>query len=143
MIKPEMLATVGALEDEIGRPIRLLLEGTVRGVLLARIAGITTRDEAEEFSGRSIFLPRAALPEPGEDAFYEADLIGLTVLEGAVTRGKVVAVADFGAGPLLEVAPGGGRDTVYLPFTHPVVTEIDLGAQVLRVDLPSGLWPED
>jgi 16S rRNA processing protein RimM len=143
MSRPEAITSVAELEDETGRPIRLSVEGAVHGGLLARIEGVVSRDAAEELSGRQLYTPRAALPEPGEDALYEADLVGLTVLEGNVTRGKVVAVADFGAGPLLEVEPAAGRGTVYVPFRHPTVTEIDLKGGLVRVALPAGLWPED
>jgi 16S rRNA processing protein RimM len=145
MGKPEEIGAVTALADEAGRPINLTLAGTVRGGLLAQVEGVATRDAAEELSGRTLWVPRACLPEPEEGALYASDLIGLVVLEGNVKRGKVVDVADFGAGPLVEVEPAGRRrqDTVYLPFTEPIVTEIDLAGGTLRVDLPQGLWPED
>jgi 16S rRNA processing protein RimM len=143
MSEPEAIASLQALQDETGRPVRFSLEGAVRGRFIARIEGVTTREAAEALAGRALFVPRATLPDPGEDALYEGDLVGLAVREGATTRGKVVRVADFGAGPLLEVEPVGSGETVYVPFTDDVVKDIDLEARVVTVDLPRGLWPED
>lgn len=143
MSEPEAIASLQALEDEAGRPVRLSLEGVVRGALIVRIEGAATRNDAEALVGRALYVPRAALPDPGADALYEADLVGFTVREDKTTRGNVVQVADFGAGPLLEVEPVGGGDSVYVPFSDDVVKDIDLEARAVTVDLPRGLWPED
>jgi 16S rRNA processing protein RimM len=63
-------------------------------------------------------------------------------VDGAgVTLGRVAALADFGAGPLIEVKPAEGGATVFLPFTEAVVPEIDLAAGRVQVALPPGLWP--
>lgn len=141
MSEPDAIAAL-PLESGEGKPLTLALEGRARGALLARIEGVTTREAAARLSGAELYVPRSALPEPEDGAIYEADLVGLDVVEGDRMRGKVVAVSDFGAGPLLEVAPLDGRDTVYVPFAHPVVTAVDLEGGTLRVALPAGLWPE-
>ncbi len=143
MSEAEAIATFASLEDEEGHPVRLSLEGAARGALIARVEGVATRNAAEALAGRALYVPRAALPEPEDDALYEADLVGLVVMEGTTTRGKVVRIADFGAGPLLEIEPAQGGETVYLPFVHPLVAEIDLEGGTLEVALSPGLWPED
>ena len=76
--------------------------------------------------GLKLFISRDALPEPEEDEFYLADLVGLSVEtpEGE-SLGKVKSVHDFGAGDLLEIAPPGAA-TWWLPFTRENVPEVRL-----------------
>ena len=137
---PDAIAAYGPLEDERGdRRIRLELTGVVRGMLIARIDGVADRAAAERLRGTRLYLPRKALPEPGEDEYYHADLIGLAVVlkEGA-ELGRVRAVHDFGAGDSIEVEkPDGG--VVMVPFTESVVPVVDIKGGRLVVDPPQGL----
>jgi len=138
--EPAAIAEYGPLEDERGaRRFALELTGTVRGMLIARIPGIADRNAAERLAGTGLFLDRAALPKPGEDEFYHADLIGLAaVLKQGGELGRVRAVHDYGAGDSLEVEkPDGG--TVMVPFTETIVPEIDIAGGRLVVDPPPGL----
>ncbi|HWI29675.1 MAG TPA: ribosome maturation factor RimM [Stellaceae bacterium] len=138
--EPAAIAEYGPLEDEWGaRRFALELTGTVRGMLIARIPGIADRNAAERLAGTGLFLDRAALPKPGEDEFYHADLIGLAaVLKQGGELGRVRAVHDYGAGDSLEVEkPDGG--TVMVPFTETIVPEIDIAGGRLVVDPPPGL----
>jgi len=69
--EPKAIAGYGPLEDEGGaRRFALAVRGAVKGVLIARLDGITDRNAAERLKGTRLYLPRAALPEPGEDEFY-------------------------------------------------------------------------
>jgi 16S rRNA processing protein RimM len=136
---PETLAAFERLEDEAGHPVRLSLEGPSGRAFIARIEGVTHREAVKT---TDLFVTRAALPATGEDEFYEADLVGLAVREeGGEALGQVVALADFGAGALIEVKPASGGATVFLPFTEAVVPKVDLEAGEIRVALPPGLWP--
>ena len=64
------------------------------------------------------------MPEPEEDEFYLADLIGLTAQtpDGEVL-GKIKSIQDFGAGDLLEIQPPDGASW-WLPFTKEAVPEV-------------------
>ncbi len=94
-----------------------------------------SREEMQAMKGTLLHAPRAALPEPDEDEFYHADLIGLSVelLDGE-TLGTVKAVQDFGAGDLLEVSSAEG--SVFIPFTKAAVPHVDLAAGKLVADPP-------
>jgi 16S rRNA processing protein RimM len=136
---PGTLAGFERLEDTAGHPVRLSLEGRSGAGFIARIEGVTSREAVKV---TDLFVTRAALPATEEDEFYEADLVGLAVLdETGEALGQVVALADFGAGPLIEVKPAAGGATVFLPFTEAVVPKVDLKAGEIRVALPPGLWP--
>src|ERR1700746_3436241 len=101
--EPADLAAYGPLEDGTGeRRFALELAGSVKGVLLARVPGVADRDAAERLKGTRLYLPRAALPAPGAEEYYHADLIALrVVLKDGSVFGAVKAVHDFGAGDSL------------------------------------------
>ncbi|THD52850.1 MAG: 16S rRNA processing protein RimM [Phenylobacterium sp.] len=123
--EPLALVDYRTLLREDGSPGLTLASGRVaKGGVVARAAEVTTRDEAEALRGLKLYIPRASLPEPDEDEFYVADLVGMEVrsLEGD-RLGQVRSVRDFGAGDLLEVAPAAG-ESWWLPFTREAVPEV-------------------
>lgn len=98
-------ATVEASKRSRGRPVIRLDREAPRGAELA--------------------VPRAHLPPPGDDEFYEFQLVGLeTVEDGGRELGKVVAVHPGPANDALELEGG-----LLLPL---------VGACVLQVDLEQG-----
>jgi 16S rRNA processing protein RimM len=98
------------------RPLTLASVKAVSGGAIARFAEIADRGAAEALRGLLVTVPRSALPALGEGEYYHADLIGLPCESRAGDLlGKVAAVANFGAGDILEVElPGGTRTMV--PF---------------------------
>jgi 16S rRNA processing protein RimM len=125
---PLSLLSYKTLVREDGSPALTLTSGrAAKGGLIARVKEVETREQAEGLRGLKLFVPREALPEPEEDEFYHADLIGLAVEtpEGA-GLGKVKSVQNFGAGDMLELEPPQGRATFYLPFTREAVPEVRL-----------------
>jgi 16S rRNA processing protein RimM len=145
--EPEAIAGYGALEDESGeRRFTLRITGTAKGedMVIAQIAGVTDRDRAEALRGLRLYLPRAALPPTPEDEFYHADLIGLAAeLADGTAIGHVVAVHDFGAGDVLEIArdkvKGQGGQPLVVPFTRVAVPVVDIAAGKIVLDPPAGL----
>lgn len=96
----------------------------VKGAVIARAKGVEDRDQAEALRGLTLHVRRKDLPEPEEDEFYLADLIGLTVESpSGEVLGKVRGVHDFGAGDLLEVQPARGASW-WLPFTREAVPQV-------------------
>ena len=133
---PMSLGAYGPLSDESGRKeYRVEPLSAARGAVLARIEGVADRTAAEALRGLRLYVERKRLPEPGEQEWYEADLIGLAAV-GTDGRdwGKVIAFHDFGAGSMMEVSGG-----AMLPFTDAVVPEIDVPGGKVVVDPPAGL----
>lgn len=113
--------------------------GTSPDMLVVDVEGVTTRDQAEALTGLELSVPREKLPEAGAEEFYHADLIGLLVeMPDGVAAGTVVAVRDYGAGDLLEIAPARGA-TYLVPFTRATVPEVDLAGGRLVIDPLPGL----
>lgn len=137
--RPEDVAAYGPVEDEAGtKRFRLEVVGVRKGVALARIEGVATRDAAEALRGTRLWVARDVLPPPEEDEFYHADLIGLGVVtEDGRHLGRVRAVHDFGAGDVIEVVLVDGRRTTMVPFTREVVPLVDLsGGRLVVTPLP-------
>jgi len=127
--EPMALVDYKTLLREDGQPALTLTGGrAAKGGVVVRAKEIETREQAEAARGLRLYIPRAVLPEPDEDEFYVADLIGMDVvsLEGDLL-GRVRSVRDFGAGDLLEVAPIAG-ESWWLPFTKDAVPEVQMDA---------------
>jgi 16S rRNA processing protein RimM len=133
---PKAVARYGALTTSDGRPIEIASLRSGKGFFIARIAGVTDRNGAERLRNLDLFVPRDRLPPPAADEYYHADLIGLTAQDrDGNPLGTVIAVHNFGAGDLLEIAPGRGQ-TLLLPFTAAVAPEVDIAAGRIVIDPP-------
>jgi len=108
-----------------------------KGHLVATLKGITTRDAAERLNGVELYVAREKLPATGEGEYYHADLIGLAAVTPAdQPLGRVIAIHNFGAGDIIEIAPPHGA-TMLLPFTNAVVPTVDLAAGRVVIELPA------
>ncbi|OHD08590.1 ribosome maturation factor RimM [Sphingopyxis sp. RIFCSPHIGHO2_12_FULL_65_19] len=90
---------------------------------VATFAEITDRSAAEALRGTLLTVPRSALPPLAEGEYYHHDLLGLPcVSTDGSAIGEVVAIDNFGAGDILEIAkPDGKRFMV--PMTAQAVPE--------------------
>jgi 16S rRNA processing protein RimM len=129
--------------EDCGRTFDLVLTGSVKNGLSARMSGIISKEDADALKGTELFVPRDRLPSLPDDEFYHADLVGLTVYDtGGAMLGKVRTVQNHGASDLLEIGGPGLKTTVLLPFTRSVVPTVDLAAGKIIADPPEGLLPE-
>jgi 16S rRNA processing protein RimM len=111
--------------------------------LVATLKGIATREDAERLNGVELYIAREKLPETDEDEYYHADLIGLAAVTPAdEPLGQVIAIHNFGAGDIIEIAPPHGA-TMLLPFTNAVVPSVDLAGGRVVVQLPEEIDGDD
>ena len=93
-------------------------------MLVVKVLGAETREAAAALAGLELFARRDRLPEPGEGEFYYDDLIGLAAATpDGRALGRVVAVSNYGAGDILEIARAGG-ESLLLPFSKTVVVDV-------------------
>jgi 16S rRNA processing protein RimM len=138
---PMAVREYGPLESEDGAA-RFALEALRpgKGHLIARLAGVDDRTTAARLTNLKLFVRRERLPTPATDEFYHADLIGLRAVAADGSEfGTVVAVHDFGAGDILELAPAAGGPSVMLPFTQTFVPSLDLANGRIVVAPPAGV----
>jgi 16S rRNA processing protein RimM len=107
-------------------------------MLVARVAGILTREAAEALKNMEIYARRDQLAPPDEDEFYYDDLVGLEAVDATGGPiGRVVSLTNHGAGDILEIAPVGGGETLLFPFTKGIAPRIDFDAGRIVIEPPS------
>lgn len=159
---PEDIGAYGVLESEDRAAcFALTVNRAVKEGVTAYLAGITDREQAAALRGTKLFVSRDALPElaadtaqidaqaQGEQEYYHADLIGLTVrwLDEPRSNGTVRGVFDFGAGDLLEIVwpvmqNSDETQSILLPFDRESVPEIKLEEGYITALPPAGLMPK-
>jgi 16S rRNA processing protein RimM len=141
---PAGIADYGPFLTKDGRVVAiesLRPQGKAPDLFVARLAGVTTREAAEALCNALLHAPRERLPAPAQDEFYIADLVGLCVEDEAGHRiGRIVQVADFGAGDLLEIAPADGGRTAWLAFTKAFVPRVEITAGRVVARPPEDLF---
>jgi 16S rRNA processing protein RimM len=107
------------------------------------LKGVASREDAERLNGIELYIARDKLPETDEDEYYHADLIGLAAVNAANEAiGRVIAIHNFGAGDIIEIAPASGP-TLLLPFTNAVVPTVDLANRRVVIELPQVIEGDD
>lgn len=104
-------------------------KGPGSGMAVAKFAEVADRTAAEALRGTPLTVARTDLPTLDDGEFYISDLIGRPCVDTAgVALGSVVAVENFGAGDIIEIARPDGR-TFMVPFSPAAVPEV--GATVV------------
>jgi 16S rRNA processing protein RimM len=102
--------------------------------LVARFEGCEDRDKAGMYRGAEVALRREDLPKPAKHEFYQADLIGLEVVN--LQGERLGRIAGFfsagGANEVMRVAREAGERL--LPATAEVIRRVDLEAGTIEVE---------
>lgn len=108
-----------------------------RGDVIAKLRGIDSREQAQDWIGAEIAIERSRLPPCAPGEYYWADLEGLEVRTPAGdVLGSVDHLLATGSNDVLVVA--GERERL-IPFVlGGVIREVDLAAGVIVAD-----WPVD
>lgn len=141
---PEAIADYTPLTRKDGTVITtIVIKGQTKGSLIARVDGITTKEEADALRGLELFALRDQLPSLPDDEFYHTDLVGLMTYDtGGAELGRVKAVQTNGSDDLLEVISPTHKDTVLVPFTKAIVPTVDLASGRIVLDPPLGLFED-
>jgi 16S rRNA processing protein RimM len=114
-----------------------------RDHLVATLKGITDRNAAEKLNGLELYIARDQLPEPDDNEYYHADLIGLAAeTTSGEPLGRVLAIHNFGAGDIIEIAPPSGS-TLLLSFSNAVVPTVDIKGGRIVIELPAEIEGDD
>lgn len=117
--------------------LNISITGTKGDTLIAKIDGITTRNEAENLRNTNLYILRSILPKNNEGEFYHIDLIGLTVLDTKKNEfGKIIFIHNFGAGDIVEIKLKNSNKTELFTFNNETFPEIDLDKQTITIDPP-------
>lgn len=116
-----------------------------KDMIILKLLGIDTRNDAEGLVGKKLFVTREELYQLPEDHYYIFDLIGLKVEDKKWgLLGNIKEVIE-GAQDLFVVTPSSdspAKTEFMIPAVKDLVLSIDLIKGVAVVDLPEGLWEE-
>jgi 16S rRNA processing protein RimM len=105
------------------------------------LEGIADRDAAESLVKAILWVDDDKDQRPAEeDAWYDYQLIGLSVRRAGVPVGTIARVDHFPAQDLLVVDTGDGE--VLVPFVKAIVTGVDIDAGTMDIDPPIGLFED-
>ena len=136
---PSSIGRYGPLQSSSGQSFEITKLKAAKDDFIASLKNIADRNAAEALKGTELFVSREKLPKLKPHEAYAHDLMGLdVVMENGATLGKLVAMPNYGAGDLLEVAIEGSSETVLIPFTNAFVPQEDFTSGKIIVNLPEG-----
>lgn len=128
----DIVKNYGVPVDEDGTPFSITSWRQGPKGPLVKFKNIPTREDAEEFRGTALFVPREEFPELEEDELYYSDLEGMTVLNHKGDKiGKVGSVFSNGAQDVFTVFGKGSE--VLLPYTDDTIATSDLEAKTITL----------
>ena len=135
--EPESIFDYAPLTDESGETVyKIAPKSEAKDHFIATVEGVTNKEEADALRGDRIYIPRGALPKTADGEFYEADLMGLEVVDAVgKAYGTVMGVHDHGAGVFLEIGTS-RKDSFMLPFKNAFVPKVDRKAGIVTVAVP-------
>lgn len=108
---------------------------------VAFFEGIDDRNDAESLIKAILWVDDDVDSRPVEDdAWYDHQLIGLTVRRDGVAVGTIARVDHFPSQDLLIVTTDNGD--VMVPFVKAIVSNVDVAAGTVDVTPPFGLFEE-
>lgn len=124
---------VAATQWWLGTQLREVEQARVHSAtVVAKLAGIETREQALALKGRKIAVARAALPDADDGRYYLADLVGLEVVnEQGLKLGVVRQWFTNGPQDVMELA---GDRVRLVPWVPAVVKKVDLEAKRIEVE---------
>ena len=124
-----------------GKKIELLELKWYNSNPVAFFKDVTDRTQAESLIKAILWIDEDLdAPSDEEDAWFDHQLIGLTVLRDGVAVGTLTAVDHFPAQDLLTVATDSGD--VLVPFVKAIVASVDIDAGTMTVTPPLGLFED-
>ncbi|MGA7413877.1 MAG: ribosome maturation factor RimM [Bryobacteraceae bacterium] len=115
-----------------------------KGNWVFKFAGVDSANDAERFKGADLWVPRSERAPLSDGEYYESDLMGCQVVDGASGQliGSVSGWQHYGGPALMEVKrtaeAKAGRE-VLVPFVPAICRKVDVAARTIEVDLPVGL----
>jgi 16S rRNA processing protein RimM len=142
---PDAILKYGQLESGDGtKKFRVVSLRPAKGHYVAKLDGVNDRNASEQLTNVELFVSREKLPKIEDDGeFYHADLIGLRVEDKAgKSYGVVIAVRNYGASDLIEVAESSKKSGALIPFIDEFVPEVDLEAGRVIIEPAPGLFED-
>lgn len=103
---------------------------------------VDDRTAAESMVRAILWVDQDESASDEEDAWYDHQLVGLTVVRDGNDVGRVVRVDHFPAQDLLVVRTHDADAEILVPFVSAIVPHVDVAAGTVTVTPPAGLFEE-
>lgn len=102
--------------------------------IVGHIKGVNSRDEAQAFLGKTLFIQRSDLPKL-DNEYYWHELIGLTVInQENHTLGKIVEMMETGANDVMVIRNDNGEEALIPYVMAHFVLSVDTEKGEMHVD---------
>ncbi len=120
------------------RSFKFIKRSANKDILIVRVEGIESRNDAELLRNIKLYIDRNVLPKINKkNVFYIEDLKGLEVLNiiDKTKYGKVIAVVNYGSCDILVVKKIDNSEEMF-SFTKDNFPEVNVSEGYLVIDVP-------
>lgn len=110
-----------------------------KNMLLVKIDGINTPEEAEALRGKKVYIPKESLKKLEEGSYYIEDLLGSDIVDiNGSYIGTLKYIFSTGANDVYEVETK-EQGNIYLPAIKQVIKKVDIKNGKIYVEIMKGL----
>ena len=110
-----------------------------KNMLLVKIEGINTPEEAEALRGKKVYIPKESLKKLEEGSYYIDDLLGLDIVDmNSNYIGTLKYIFSTDANDVYEVETK-EQGNIYLPAIKQVIKKVDTQNGKIYVEIMKGL----
>lgn len=110
-----------------------------KNMLLVKIKGIDTIEQAEKLRNKEVYVSRESLDELEEGSYYIEDLLGLEIVDMNDNHiGTLKYIWSTGANDVYEVETK-EHGNIYLPAIKQVIKKVDIENKKIYVEIMEGL----
>ena len=137
-IRPGMVIYLGAKHDAA----KVLQFSSHRKRYLLKIGTSNSRDDAEKYRDKTVFLRFEDTDPIPEGEYYDWQLLGLNIItDEGESLGTLEEIIETGANDVYVVRTDQGKD-VLIPAIESVIKTVDLENKTMLVHIIPGLLPE-
>jgi len=127
------------LSDGTTRAADIVSIRSANKAVLARLADVSDRDEAEALRGAVVLVPRDEFPPAEEGEFYACDVEGARAeLPSGEVVGRVLSLSSYPTCDVLVIERADGRK-LEVPLLDSFVESVDVEGGVVRLSTIEGL----
>lgn len=109
-----------------------------KNMVILKFKGINSVEEAESYRGKILYVPKSIFDDLPDGTYLIADIIGLEVIEGDISYGKVTDVFSTGSNDVYVVEKP-NQKPILIPALKNVIEDVNINDGYIKVKLPEGL----
>jgi 16S rRNA processing protein RimM len=127
--------------DVFGELIPFIIEDIEmkgKNTVILSLSDVNTSEEAEEFSGKGMYLPMEDLPPLKGSQFYFHEVTGFSVTDiNSGNIGVIESILDLNHQALFQIRFNGKE--ILIPVTDSIIRSVDREKKVITIEAPIGL----